>query len=199
MNEIITRKQAIELGLKRYFTGKSCPKGHVAKRNVCDRGCVQCASDRRAKLDRTEYELTHKEQKKLATYAWREKNRKRSNQINSEWKKRNRLKLNEYGRKYYANNPEREKQYERNRRAKCKGCTGSFTLADVDFLIRSQKYKCVYCEKSVKKTFHIDHIMPLFLGGSNDKKNLQILCPTCNLKKNKKHPIDWAQENGKLL
>jgi 5-methylcytosine-specific restriction endonuclease McrA len=41
--------------------------------------------------------------------------------------------------------------------------------------------------------------MPLFLGGSNWISNIQLLCPTCNLKKYKKHPVDWARENGLLL
>jgi predicted Fe-S protein YdhL (DUF1289 family) len=39
--EIITRKQAIEQGLKRYFTGKPCKRGHVDERYVT-RGCIAC-------------------------------------------------------------------------------------------------------------------------------------------------------------
>ena len=40
---------------------------------------------------------------------------------------------------------------------------------------------------------------PLALGGSNDKANLQLLCPTCNAKKSAKHPIDFMQSRGLLL
>ena len=35
-------KEARALGLSRYFTGKSCPKGHVAERMLSSRGCVEC-------------------------------------------------------------------------------------------------------------------------------------------------------------
>jgi 5-methylcytosine-specific restriction endonuclease McrA len=34
--------------------------------------------------------------------------------------------------------------------------------------------------------FHIDHKTPISRGGSNDIGNLQILCPTCNMKKGAK-------------
>lgn len=47
--------------------------------------------------------------------------------------------------------------------------------------------------------YHVDHIQPLALGGSNDKTNLQLLCPTCNTKKSAKHPIDFMQSRGLLL
>ncbi|MGB0911054.1 MAG: hypothetical protein ACPGYT_11890 [Nitrospirales bacterium] len=37
-----SRKQAIEQGERLYFTGKPCPRNHVAMRNVKG-GCVQCS------------------------------------------------------------------------------------------------------------------------------------------------------------
>jgi len=41
-HEIITRKEAIERGLKRYFTGKPCKNGHVEERHTKYRECMQC-------------------------------------------------------------------------------------------------------------------------------------------------------------
>jgi hypothetical protein len=43
MPEIITREEARAKGLKRYFTGKVCPKGHVGERYVRDARCVECS------------------------------------------------------------------------------------------------------------------------------------------------------------
>jgi hypothetical protein len=44
--EIITRKEAQEKGLPRYFTGKPCKRGHVCER-YCRRGtCVDCTASR---------------------------------------------------------------------------------------------------------------------------------------------------------
>lgn len=36
-------------------------------------------------------------------------------------------------------------------------------------------------------------------GGANDKSNIQLLCPHCNLSKGAKHPVDFMQERGMLL
>jgi hypothetical protein len=40
--EIITRKEAREKCLKRYFTGKSCPGGHISERLVSNAACCAC-------------------------------------------------------------------------------------------------------------------------------------------------------------
>jgi hypothetical protein len=39
---IITRKEAKEAGLTRYFTGKPCIHGHVAPRLVSNKTCIEC-------------------------------------------------------------------------------------------------------------------------------------------------------------
>lgn len=44
MPEIISRKEARALGLKRYFTGKPCPKGHISERIVHHADCLECRS-----------------------------------------------------------------------------------------------------------------------------------------------------------
>lgn len=40
--EVINRKDAKAAGLKRYFTGISCPNGHRVERFVSTGGCVEC-------------------------------------------------------------------------------------------------------------------------------------------------------------
>lgn len=49
------------------------------------------------------------------------------------------------------------------------------------------------------KEKHVDHVMPLALGGDNTRSNIQILCAPCNLSKNAAHPVDYARSLGKLL
>lgn len=52
MTEIITRKEALERGLKRYFTGKPCANGHVCER-VYVGECVECIRAKEARRVRS--------------------------------------------------------------------------------------------------------------------------------------------------
>lgn len=40
--KIVTRAEARAAGKTRYFTGKPCPKGHVAERHYASKDCVEC-------------------------------------------------------------------------------------------------------------------------------------------------------------
>lgn len=101
--------------------------------------------------------------------------------------------------KWRKENPEGVRRNSQTRRARKKGAAGSHTAEQLLQLLERQRFKCAGCTTSVKDKRHIDHIMPLARGGSNDIRNLQWLCPVCNNKKHAKDPIAWAQENGRLL
>jgi len=47
--DIITRQEAKERGLKRYFTGKPCPHGHVVERITNEAKCSKCELERTRK------------------------------------------------------------------------------------------------------------------------------------------------------
>lgn len=44
----VTRAEAVAQGLRWYLTGKPCPKGHVAKRNVSNSECRACVDVKKA-------------------------------------------------------------------------------------------------------------------------------------------------------
>jgi len=54
---------------------------------------------------------------------------------------------------------------------------------DIDRMICYQDARCMYCGVLLSGTYHIDHKTPISRGGTNDLENLQLLCPTCNLRK----------------
>ena len=62
-----------------------------------------------------------------------------------------------------------------------------------------QKGLCPCCAQPLGDNYHLDHIMPLALGGSNTDDNIQLLRQRCNRQKHAKHPIDFMQSRGFLL
>lgn len=112
-----------------------------------------------------------------------------------------------YQRLWYAKNKEkharRKKRYreknhakvlmrERNKEKRRAGAPGSLSAGIVDRLMEQQNGLCVCCQKPLAE-YHIDHIMPLALGGHNVDENVQLLLPECNMKKGAKHPDDWRK------
>ena len=54
-------------------------------------------------------------------------------------------------------------------------------------LLWNNEHVCKECGKEPPEIkLHIDHIIPVSLGGKSDSKNLQFLCSECNLKKKNK-------------
>lgn len=101
--------------------------------------------------------------------------------------------------KWGKENPEKRRANQAGYRARKRGAEGRHSGADIEMLMRLQKRRCACCQVCIKDKYHIDHIHPLVLGGSNDRSNLQLLCPTCNTKKGPKDPIAFAQQIGRLL
>lgn len=51
-------------------------------------------------------------------------------------------------------------------------------------VFKKDNYKCLECGKTNKETtLHVDHIVPVSQGGSDELDNLQTLCQACNLAK----------------
>ena len=68
----------------------------------------------------------------------------------------------------------------------------------INHLLVAQRGKCASCYAKVIEKHHLDHIVPLAKGGTHDRSNFQLLCPTCNFKKSAKDPLAFMQERGKL-
>lgn len=73
---------------------------------------------------------------------------------------------------------------------------GTHTADDIALILEEQNFTCPYCLADLADGYHVDHYMPLALGGSNWPDNLQCTCPTCNMRKGAKHPSDWHKELG---
>lgn len=98
---------------------------------------------------------------------------------------------------YRKRNPDKLRVWSSNRRAKGGGKVSGSVAA---FLLKVQRHRCAVCRASVSsKKYHLDHITPISRGGRSELGNLQVLCPSCNLRKSAKDPIRFMQEQGYLL
>ena len=167
----------------------------------------------RTKIVHAEYYQAHKEHfaKKNAAYRlankermaeymreWQRKNPEKVKARNDKWTAKNRDKVNARTARWVRANPHKRRAKEHNRRVRKR--SGGKLSPNIELkLMKAQRGKCVCCKKSLKDERHLDHIMPLSLGGLNVDANIQLLCPPCNLRKNAKHPIDFMQSMGLLL
>lgn len=96
---------------------------------------------------------------------------------------------------YRTANPERGRYKSNLYRARKCNAEGTHTVDDIKAQYKRQKGKCFWCGVKVGKIFHVDHVVPLSRGGSNDVSNLVVACPTCNLSKHNRMPHEWPQGN----
>lgn len=101
--------------------------------------------------------------------------------------------------KYRATHPEANRLAQQNRRAKKKEAGGRLSRDLSTRLFSLQKGKCPCCNQPLGDDYHLDHITPLALGGSNTDDNIQLLRAICNQQKHAKHPVDFMQSRGFLL
>lgn len=121
-------------------------------------------------------------------------------QKHREWIARNKESRKEYQAEYQRANKDRIYAHISKRRALKKGSPGQYTAEEANAILAAQGHRCANCNADLRKVKrHLDHIIPLSKGGTNDKMNIQWLCQPCNLKKNNKDPIAFAREQGRLL
>jgi len=160
---------------------KPCKAAYDAKRRIENREKV-------IQISKSSYNK-HKLKYKKTRSQWYLKNLEKCKVDGAAWKKAN---------------PEIEKERQRRasslRRAQQRACFGKLSKGLFQKLMKLQKSKCACCKSDLAKIKpHMDHIMPLALGGENTDSNIQLLCYVCNQSKHAKHPVEFMQSRGFLL
>lgn len=131
--------------------------------------------------------------------AYRANHREEARELSRRWRAENPERLKALVEAWHRERPEARRIMKANRRARIIAGAGSIPIDFTKKLFKLQSGKCPNCKCSLKDGFHLDHIVALSRGGLHSEGNLQLLCPTCNLKKSNKDPLVWAVENGRLL
>jgi hypothetical protein len=165
MRPIVTLKEARDTGLIRYFTGKSCPQGHIDERLKSDRSCCAC----------------NREKQKL----WAKQNPGKKAVIDKKYQLKNLEKFNARTKKWRDANPGKERERVVRRRVSKIHRTPSWLNSGHNFEI-----ECIYtyCAalRNLGLNYHVDHIIPLrgdLVSGMHVPWNLQVLTAKENLTK----------------
>lgn len=185
---ITTRPEAKRLGLRHYFTGKPCPKGHNTIRFTSNGTCADCLTlGNMAKKEsgyfRERYLQNRDEFLRACKVRYR-KNRKRVMRTCADWVRRK---------------PEKRRAISQNykHRRRSQEATG-MSSSELQAWAEQQAKICYWCGSKCD-AFHVDHYQPLAKGGTHTADNLVIACPTCNLQKSAKDPYEFAAQVGRLF
>jgi len=163
-----------------------------------DTTCKECTRERVKK----HLEENREEKKKYLNNYYKE-NKKDIKIKQKEYYIKNREAIRKYWKKYYKEHKEEKKEYLRKyyktpegqsahtaSRAKRRSKIKSFnTDITAEFLTNlwEETHTCEVCGKELidKKDAHLDHIVPLCIGGEHMGYNVRYICSQCNLKRPK--------------
>lgn len=159
-----------------------------------ERGLAWLADHRdEERARRRAYYAEHRDEAIRRARNWYEANRARAVASAARWQAKHPQQRREYGRRYRQRHASACASHARNRRSRLRGAEGRHTANDVRAQYKRQKGRCYWCGDSVARSgYHVDHVVPLSLGGSNGPENIVIACPPCNLSKHAKHPMEFA-------
>lgn len=204
---VISRKDAIKLGLKYYFTRVECVRGHMAFRSVVNSSCVHCSKDYHAET----YDHEKSRAAVIKVTDWAKNNRVKSNDIKKQWVDNNPVKHALSTRKAY------DKRNETRRLQRVNGDAGFIARESMSGMVKricnltgkKKKLKTIeylgYTVVEIKDhleslftdgmtwnnhgEWHIDHIVPVSWWLKNGVTDPSMINALINLQ-----PL-WAKDN----
>lgn len=180
---------------------------HAKTRDRLQCHCKQCIKENTAK-----WAANNPEKVKENNAKWYSVNSEKAKSYSANWRSANKDRVIANRAKYYSENQQKHKisvakwsaKHPDYNRIKCSNYrarknVGKLSKDIAERLFKLQRGKCACCMKPLGDDYHLDHIMPLALGGTNTDDNIQLLRASCNNHKRAKHPIDFMQQRGFLL
>lgn len=217
--QIIPRKKAKQLGMKRYFTGKPCKHGHVDFRGTVDGKCMECSRMDSLKQKRAnpEYHRARRRQwyiknrSRCLEYAkkYNEKNRSHRLAYGAEWRNENREHLRKYDEENRVRRKDYHREYKKQNPEKVIAQRAKRRAAEINRSLRNQEELTNFCVLEAARQakdmedifgipFHVDHMIPLqgdSVSGLHVCYNLQVIPASLNVSKGNSlkytEPLEW--------
>lgn len=199
---MISRKEAKEQGLKRYFSGQTCKHGHTDERLTSTGACILCATkySKKWKIDNREAKLAsckryYSENKELIVKkqkAYRTDQKEHYCQVRNAYIDANREKVNAHKAAWKKRNPAKV-TFDTVKRNAAKMKRTPAWLTEVDYERIANVYKLATLQSKITGTiWHVDHIIPLrgeYVSGLHVPSNLQAIPGVDNVRKNNSYGL----------
>jgi hypothetical protein len=170
------RSLAKEAGKSVYFTGKACPKGHIAMRRVHNGECVDCGNQTSANFRQKNSDLVKK---------YNKSNKTKLNEQKINWRDNNQEKTKLATKKWYKNNTAKVFASVRNRNlAKIQRTPNWLNVGHIAEI--ESVYEYCSALRQAGLDYHVDHIVPLrgkTVSGLHVPWNLQVIPGSENMSK----------------
>lgn len=191
------------------YYGKECPvckRAHAAEYRAANKAKIKAhdaayyaANADRIKANASKWAQANPEKRRAISTNWAAQNKDKVKDTQVRHYEQNKEKISRRNAAWAAKNPEAAIRAQNKRRARKLAVGGDLSPGLKARLFKLQRGKCACCGEALGDNYHLDHIMPLALGGTNTDDNAQLLRARCNLQKNAMHPVEFMRRRGFLL
>jgi len=172
------------------YIGRNCSFHNAGVRYTSTGACIECMAEYSASQKKKEYDKKYFSEN-------REKiiERTRIYYENSDKSVRNLQSI-----RWVKANPEKRKAIARADKSRRRQiCDGGDSTSIIYAWEKAEPKVCWWCDKDCSDAYHVDHFYTLSKGGVDEVWNLDISCPSCNLRKLAKDPFVFLRQIGKLM